>query len=207
VRDDVLARAFGAFDSVLLAGVALGSVAASGLKSWLGLEGALVATGVVLPVLTALCWRRIVRIDATATVPEHRLGLLRGVPFLAPLPVPTLEHLAGSLTAVDLHAGQAVFRQGDVGDRFYVIDRGEVEVKDGDTLLRTLGPGESFGEIALIRDVPRTATVAAISDAALVALDAAEFLGAVTGHAPSADAADAVVISRLGAGRRPPGGM
>jgi MFS family permease len=206
VRDEVLARAFGAFDSVLLGAAAVGSLAAAGLNDWLGLDWALVATGLLLPFLTALCWRRLVRIDESAIVPEARLARLRAVPFLAPLPRPTLEHLAGALAPVEVAAGQTVFHEGDAGDRFYVIDQGELEVRSAARLLRRLGPGEYFGEIALVRDVPRTATVAAATDSSLLALDAAEFLGAVTGHAPSAEAADAVVVSRLGAGRRPPGG-
>ena len=121
-------------------------------------------------------------------------------------PAPALEHLAGSLAAVEVEAGRTVFHEGDRGDRFYVIDRGSVEVQAAGRLLRRLGPGEFFGEIALVRDVPRTATVVASTSCSLLALEAAEFLGAVTGHASSAEAADAVVVSRLGAGRRPPGG-
>jgi hypothetical protein len=186
--------------------MAAGSALAPALKDWLGLDGALVATGLLLPVLTLLCWRRLARIDAAAAVPQKQLALLRGVPFLAPLPAPALEHLAGSLAAVEVPAGETVFHEGDRGDRFYVIERGEVEVSAAERLLRTLGPGDFFGEIALVRDVPRTATVTATKSSRMLALEAAEFLGAVTGHASSAEAADAVVVSRLGAGRRPPGG-
>ena len=206
VRDEVLARAFGVFDSLLLAMMAAGSALAPALQGWLGLDGALIATGLFLPAVTLLCWRRFARIDAAAPVPRERLALLRGVPFLAPLPAPALEHLAGSLAAVEVEAGRTVFHEGDRGDRFYVIDRGNVEVQSAGRLIRTLGPGEFFGEIALVRDVPRTATVAASTSCSLLALEAAEFLGAVTGHASSAEAADAVIVSRLGAGRRPPGG-
>ena len=206
VRDEVLARAFGVFNSLLLAMMAAGSALAPALEGWLGLDGALIATGLFLPAVTVLCWSRFARIDASAPIPGERLALLRRVPFLAPLPAPALEHLAGSLAAVEVEAGQTVFHEGDRGDRFYVIDRGEVEVRASGRLLRRLGPGEFFGEIALVRDVPRTATVVASTSSSLVALEAAEFLGAVTGHASSAEAADAVVVSRLGAGRRPPGG-
>jgi MFS family permease len=205
VRDEVLARAFGIFESLLLAAMAAGSALAPALEGWLGLDGALIATGVFLPAVTVLCWRRFARIDAAAPVPHERLALLRGVPFLAPLPAPTVEHLAGSLAAVDVEAGATVFHEGDPGDRFYVVEQGEVEVRAGGRLLRTLGPGDFFGEIALVRDVPRTATVTASTSSSLLALEAPEFLGAVTGHASSAEAADAVVVSRLGAGRRPPG--
>ena len=99
-------------------------------------------------------------------------------------------------------AGTEVVRQGDHGDRFYVIASGEVDVFIDGSQVRTFGPGEHFGEIALLRDVPRTATVKAKTDSELYALDRDEFLSAVTGHAESAEAADAIVASRL-AGLRP----
>jgi CRP-like cAMP-binding protein len=90
-----------------------------------------------------------------------------------------------------------VFRRGDPGDRFYVIAAGEVEVDTG-TERRTLGPGEGFGEIALLRDVPRTATITTRTDVELYSLDRDEFVATVTGHAPSREAADAVIGVRLG---------
>jgi CRP-like cAMP-binding protein len=85
-------------------------------------------------------------------------------------------------------------REGEVGDRFYVIRSGTVPI-----LGRTFGPGAGFGEIALLRDVPRTATASAVTDVELVALEREPFVAAVTGHAPSAAAADTVVAARLGA--------
>ena len=92
-------------------------------------------------------------------------------------------------------------QEGEPGDRFYVVRAGELEVSVDGKPVRILGPGDHFGEIALLRDVPRTATVAAQSDVELYALDRDEFIGSVTGHAPSAEAADAVVMQRLAAAR------
>jgi len=110
----------------------------------------------------------------------------------------TLEQLASRLSPVRVAAGDDVFRRGEAGDRFYVIGAGEAEVAvDGRRPVR-LGPGAYFGEIALLRDVPRTATVTARSDLELYALERDDFLAAVTGHAPSAEAADAVIAARLG---------
>jgi len=130
-------------------------------------------------------------IDRETPVPAH-LERLRAVPFLALLPPPQLELLAGRLAVVHVAAGEDVIREGDVGDRFYVIDSGEVEIAGG-----RFGPGDYFGEIALLRDVPRTATVHAVTDLELLALDRDDFIAAVTGHAPSAAAADVVIGARL----------
>jgi Cyclic nucleotide-binding domain/Major Facilitator Superfamily len=198
VPDDVLARVFGVLESLVVGTIGLGAIAAPLLVAGLGIEGALVATGALLPVLAALGWRRLVAIDAAAPVPEERLELLRGIPIFAPLPAPAIEHLAHSLLPVRVAAGETVFRQGDPGDRFYVVAEGEVEIlADGRPTAR-LGPGEYFGEIALLRDVPRTAGVAARSDVGLFALERDEFIAAVTGHPASAEAADAVIGTRLG---------
>ena len=93
------------------------------------------------------------------------------------MPLMSLERLAASLTEVRLPAGATVIRVGEPGDRFYVIGEGQVGIEG-----KTFGPGSSFGEIALLRDVPRTATVTAVTDVVLLALEREEFLAAVTGH-------------------------
>ena len=98
-------------------------------------------------------------------------------------------------------ASDAVVREGEAGDRFFVVDSGELEVTVDGKPVRKLGPGDHFGEIALLRDVPRTATVTAVGDVDLYALERDEFIAAVTGHAPSIEAADAVVSQRLATAR------
>jgi CRP-like cAMP-binding protein len=123
---------------------------------------------------------------------------MRGVPFLGPLPEATLERIASLLEPVPAAAGTAVFEQGDAGDRFYLVEAGDLVVQRDGAEVARLGPGDYFGEIALVQDVPRTATVRPLTDAALLALDRDEFIAAVTGHAPSREAADAVVMARLG---------
>jgi MFS family permease len=198
VADDVLARVFGVLESLVVATIGLGTMLAPLLISGLGTRGALVATGAFLPVLAALAWRRLAALDAEAAAPGPELELLRGIPLFAPLPLPTLEHLAGALEPVRIAAGNQVVRQGEPGDRFYVVRAGEADVAIDGRSRTTLGPGGYFGEIALLRRVPRTASVSARSDLELLALGRDEFVAAVTGHAESAEAADAVIGARLG---------
>ena len=198
VRDEVLARVMGVVESLFVATVGIGAGLAPLLIAAIGVRGALMVTGALLPVLAALFWRRLQAIDAQAILPERELRLLRRIGIFAPLPSTTLEQLASSLSPVGVAAGEQVFRQGDGGDRFYVVESGEPDVDIDGRRANVLGPGDYFGEIALLRDVPRTATVRAASDAQLYALDRDEFIGAVTGHAESAEAADAVIGARLG---------
>jgi MFS family permease len=196
--DDVRARVFGVLESVFLGTIAIGAILAPLLTAVLGARGALIAAGGGLSVLVLLFWRPLNALDAAAAVPESELALLRGIPIFAPLPPVTLEQLASHLSRVRVPAGQVVFRRGDPGDLFYVIGGGEVVVAlDGGPPV-TLGRGAYFGEIALLRDVPRTATVTARIEVELYALERDVFIAAVTGHAPSADAADAVIATRLG---------
>jgi MFS family permease len=197
VADTVLARVFGVLEGLMTITVGLGAIAAPLLIGVLGDRPALIVTGALLPVLAALSWRALRRIDETAPAPGFELDLLRAVPMFAPLPVATLEHLAGSLDPVDIKAGSAVFRAGDRGDRFYLVADGEVEIALDARPPEAIGRGGWFGEIALLRDVPRTATVVARTDARLLALDRDEFVSAVTGHPESAEAADAVIGARL----------
>jgi CRP-like cAMP-binding protein len=132
-----------------------------------------------------------------AEVPERELELLHGISIFRPLPAPILEGLAHAMLPLHVEAGREIVREGEAGDRFYVIASGEVEVvKDGE-VINEEGPGEFFGEISLLRDVPRTATVRAKTDVELRALERDDFIAAVTGHAASAEAADSVVATRL----------
>ena len=193
VPDAVLGRVLGAIESVLLASLGIGALLAPLLISVGGLRVALLAAGALLPALVALSWLALRRIDAGAEAPAET-GLLASLPIFAPLPLQTLERLASQLGELRLPAGTLILRQGDPGDRFYVIAEGEVEIEG-----RRHGPGAFFGEIALLRDVPRTATVTAATDVRLLTLEREEFIAAVTGHEPSAAAAEAIVSARLGA--------
>jgi MFS family permease len=198
VPDSVLARVFGVRETLSLAAIGIAAVVAPALVESIGIRSALVATGAFLPAIAVLCWRRLERMDAEAAVREREVALLRETPIFEPLPPATIEQLAARLALVRASAGAEIIHQGDPGDRFYLVASGEVEVLiDGEPAGR-LGPGSHFGEIALLRNVPRTATVRAIDDVELYALDRDIFVSAVTGHPQSEASADAVVSTRLG---------
>ncbi|MCY7303083.1 MAG: cyclic nucleotide-binding domain-containing protein [Thermoleophilia bacterium] len=160
--------------------------------------GALLATGAFLPVLAIALNRQLRRLDASSVKNPALVELLGRIPIFAPLPESAIEHLASSLTARAFPAGAVVFSQGERGDRFYIIESGQVDVLTDGISVATLGSSDSFGEIALLRDVPRTATIRTLTDVQLQRLDRARFTGTGTGNSTSADAADAVVGSRLG---------
>ena len=198
VPEEVLARVFGVLQMLWFGSMGIGAALAPVLISWLGLKHALAVTGLVLPVLVLVAWRRVARIDAESPAPDEAdLRVLASVPIFAPLPGASLEHLASRLVPLRLEPGSVVVREGDAGDRFYIVAEGDVEVSQEGAPLSTLGAGDHFGEIALLRDVPRTATVTARTSVVLYALDRDDFLAAVTGHQPSADAAESVVSARL----------
>ena len=121
------------------------------------------------------------------------VALLRQVPTLAVLPAAVLERLAGALVSVTVPAGVAVVEEGEPGDRFWVIERGRASVSIGGRHVGEFGAGDSFGEIALLRDVPRMATVRAAEDLVLQGLDRGVFIPAVTGHGESSEVADAQI--------------
>ena len=188
-------------ESFVTAALAAGAVTASILVDRLGPTGALLAAGGLEVVLVVISWPWIRHVDDAAVVPERELRLLRGVAFFRPLQLTTIEDLAGRLEDVRVMAGAEVVRQGEPGDCFFIVESGRLEAVIDGVPVSELGPGDSFGEIALLRDVPRTATVRATADATLVSLAQDEFLSAVTGHTDSSAAVEAVVTSRIGAAR------
>jgi predicted MFS family arabinose efflux permease len=189
----VRARVFGVVESTFAATIGLGAILAPLLIGLFGIRAALAITGLFLPILTGLLWRKLSALDRGE--PAH-VELLRGIPLFAPLAQQAVERLALSLERVDLEAGQVLFSAGDTGDRYYAIESGELAVELA-TGTKTEGPGKGVGEIALLRDVPRTATVRASTDARLLALPRDAFISAVTGNDRAQDAANEIVGERL----------
>jgi MFS family permease len=200
VADRVLSRVLGVLEGLRMGALALGFALAPALLAIFGERATFVVVGAFLPVLFLVFRRRLAEVDAATIVPEAQIALLRSLPIFAPLSAPVIERIGGRLIPLEAPAGEEIIRQGEPGDRFYVVAEGEVAVSKDGHPIASLGRGDFFGEIALLRDVPRTATVTARTKVRLYALEREDFLEAVTGHPQSAEAAEAVTRARL-AGR------
>ncbi|MET0933520.1 MAG: cyclic nucleotide-binding domain-containing protein, partial [Mycetocola sp.] len=170
---------------------------ASVLVEWVGAQTTLVAMGLVCPVLAAAAWRRLRGLDRSVGALDAEVELLQRVPMFRTLPLPAVERLARGLKPVSVTEGHPVFSEGDIGDRYYLIEAGEADVVGDGLVVATLGPGEGFGEIALLRRTRRTAGVVARTDLRLQALDSDRFLPVVLGFTPSARAAGTAVDGML----------
>jgi MFS family permease len=195
--DETLARALAFLETSRYVAMALGSIAVPALIALLGIRGTLIGIGLIVPAFAVARWSALRALEIGAPVHAERFRLLRQQPIFAPLPIDTLERLSHDLVPVTPAPGKAVITQGRPGDRFYLIEAGEVEVLVNGVPRRRQSEGECFGEISLLKDVPRTATVSALEGCRLLALDRDHFISAVTGHRRSGEAAASVVESRL----------
>jgi MFS family permease len=202
--ETVLARMFAGFEAILTLGVAAGSLVTPLVVELLGVRATLVAIGLLAPLAVAAARPALARLDADMSVRDADVETLRAVPMLEALPVATIEQLAAALEHADVEAGRTLFRQGERGEFFYVVRAGHVEVLQDGRLVRTLGAGDCFGEIALLHDRPRTATVRAAVGARLHVsrLRRSAYLTAVTGYPAAAAVGDALVTGRLDADAR-----
>ena len=195
VPDDTLTRVLGIFWGLAMGGVAIGSIAAPVIVKAVGPRPAFVVVGSILPLLTLTTYRRLVEIDRT-TAPAPELDLINRVPMFAPLSIAMKERVAANLVPVSFSADELIIRAGDAGDRFYIVSAGELDIDAGGAHTAA-HYGDYFGEIALLRDVPRTATVKATVDSQLYALQRDAFLAAVTGHSKAHAAGKKVADARL----------
>ena len=206
VKDEVLARVFGLQESAAMLGLTIGSGLAPLLVIWLGARGAFLGAGVFLPALAIFAWRQLSLADRLAMAPDPaRVALLRATSIFRPLPQPIIERLSQNLIPVNPLAGEVIIRQGDPGERFYLVEGGVVAVTIDGGHVADLGPGDFFGEIALLRNAPRNATVTATAHVRLLALERSEFLDAVTGSHAASEAADRAVDRRLSQTSAPKG--
>jgi reactive intermediate/imine deaminase len=195
VPNAVLARVFGVLESLGALAVGVGFIVAPLLIGLLATKGALLTVGAIAPVVCLLCWRRLTTIDASVAVRTDDIILLRQVPMLRPLPVPVIEQLAHSLQRTELLPGETVFEAGNAGDSFYVVAGGTVVILDGDQLVRSMGTGQGFGEIALLRNTTRTMTVRAVDDVQLFGISRSNFLSAITSIDGARIAAEATALA------------
>ena len=195
--DETLARALSFLESARFAVMALGSIAVPALIALLGVRGTAIAFGAILPAFAVLRWSALRALEIGAPVNADRYRLLRGHPIFAPLSMDTLERVSHDLVPVTPGPGEEIVTQGQPGRRFYVIAAGAVEVRIDGEFRRNQEAGECFGEIALLQDVPRTASVTALPGCRLFALERHHFIAAVTGHRRSGEAAAMVAEERL----------
>jgi hypothetical protein len=195
--DAVLARTFAAFEAVITLGVGAGAIVTPLVIEAVGIRLALVLTGALAPVAVLAAWRALHALDDRVRVRDTDIALLQRVPMLRALPEATIEQLAAGLTRSTLPPGELVFAEGDHGDDFYVIEQGEAEVVGEGRLIRTIGPGDGFGEIALLRGCRRKASVRAVTNLTLCTVSRDGFVAAVAGYSPSSTTADELIAGHL----------
>ena len=199
--DRVLTRVFGALEGLGIASLAIGSLLAPLIVIGVGVQGALVVAGLLLPAGIALSWLGLRAMDRHALIPRRALDLLGDVAIFAPLPPPQTEWVARHARWITIEPGEVLIAEGDVGDAYYVMESGELVVTKDEERLRVLtARGDAVGEIALLRDVPRTATVTAGAASVLLRLERGDFLEAVTGHPQAHEAARQVAATLTGPG-------
>jgi hypothetical protein len=190
-------------ETVALVGIGLGAAVAPAALTVIDVQQVLLGAGLLLVAAAAVGWHAAALVDRRLPVPGREVSLLRGLPIFAPLPLVTVEYLATRLEEARFDEGAVVIREGEPGALFYIVVEGEAVASVAGHPLRAMGPGEGFGEIALLRDVPRTATVVARGALRTVTLERTEFLTALSTNVDSATAADALARGRLETGSWP----
>ena len=194
-----LGQVFGLLEGLTMAGLAIGSVLVPALVHLGGSRLALLGVAAVLPLAATVGGRALFSLDAHAPVPVVQIALLRSIPLFAELPAPAIEGLAASLTPAEVSAGAILIRQGEEGDAYYAVATGQLDVFQDGRFVRRCGRGEGVGEIALLRAIPRTATVTAHTDATVYKLAREPFQTAVLGHAATQRQAHSIAETRLAA--------
>lgn len=194
---DAIAGTFAVYEALMDLGLALGVVLVRVALAVGGIPAALCAPAAVAAVLLAVVWRGLRTIDTAATVPQVEIQLLRSIPLFAALPAPAIEGIARQLVTLSVTEGEVIVTEGEPGNRYYAVADGQLTVSRHGRRLGTLSRADGFGEIALIRQVPRTATVTAQTDALLYVLEKEPFVMSVTGHAPTASAARSIITDHL----------
>jgi hypothetical protein len=201
VDETVLARMFAGFEAIITLGVAAGGLVTPLIVERLGIQPALVVIGLLAPIAVAASWPALRRIDGEMRGRTADIESMRVIRMLGALPVVTMEQLAVELEHAEFAPGETVFHQGDPGEYFYIVESGRADVVLDGSVVGSAGAGDCFGEIALLRDVPRSATVRATADGPLRVsrLRRSVYLTAVTGYPAAAAEGEALVTSRFDA--------
>jgi hypothetical protein len=194
-----LGQVFGLLEGLAMGGYALGTLLVPGLAHLGGSRLALLGVAALLPLVAVAGGRALFKVDAEAPVPVVQIALLRSIPLFAQMPAPALEGLAAALTPLPVPAGTTLIEQGETGDTYYAIASGELDVTQDGQPVRHCGRGEGVGEIALLRSIPRTATVTARTDALVYELAREPFLTAVLGHPATRREANTITDQLLAA--------
>jgi MFS family permease len=195
--NDQRVAVMGMVDGMAAGAAAIGGILASVTVSSFGIEAGLLASGALLPVAALAVLPGIRRAEARLDSHETQARVLRSDPLLRLLSLSIVEELAAAIRPLRFDAGDELIREGDPGDEYLLLIAGEAEVSREGRHIRRLGPGSGVGEIALLRDVPRTATVRAVGSVEAYALDRESFLSAVTGHLGARTAADGIIDDHL----------
>ncbi len=195
--DHVAGRAWGALFGVGAATAALGSMAAPALSGWLGTDNAMIPVGLAAALVPLACAPGLRFLESSATPTAEAQAVIGRTEVLSALPQVCLDRLAAAAVVRELAPGEVVVCEGDVGDEFYMVATGELQVTQDGHDVRRLGEGDSFGEVALLHSIPRTATVVALTEATVLTLDHEIFVATITGHEPTEDWADGQVAGLL----------
>lgn len=198
VAAHLVARVFGFAEAIAMAALAVGSLLTPALVVLVGRRGAVLGVALLIPTAVLLVRRRVARLDEEAVIPVVEISLLRAVPLFRDLPAPALERIAHALVREEVAPGSVVIQEGAPGQDFIVLADGVVEVTHGERVLRVLHRGDGAGEIALVRDLPRTATVTATTPVVLYRLPRLLFLSAVNAHVPTQRRADRIATELIG---------
>jgi CRP-like cAMP-binding protein len=191
-----MARVFGALETALITSMALGSILMPVMVALWGLRWSLAALALLITAVVLPAFVRLRNLDKRLGEPEG-LPILRGLALFSPLEPKSLERVAQQLVRQEVSAGEALIREGEVGDRFYIVESGATTATFEGAVLSHQGAGDVFGEIALLRDVPRTATVVADVDTVVLYLEREDFLAAVTGDNEVSSRADDLIARRI----------
>ncbi len=183
-------------EAIAALGIAVGSILGPLLLAVFGDRGALIVAGAIMPVAIVATWGRVRRVDEEAVIPARELSILRGIPMFARLPLTALERLAEGMRSAVFAPATDIVREGEYGDAYLIVDSGRVAVSQGGRTVNELGPGEGFGEIALLHAVPRTATVRAMVSTTIYSITCHRFHEAIAGPT-SAAVADRIAAENL----------